>query len=160
MGHTNYMRHAFNDDIAQRDTYVEKGINFINNYAKDCDCIVVRGMSGFSLGPMVAFAAKRGIALVRKKRGDGHSSTIVESPDYVKKYIIVDDFVSSGATIYAITEAMKQEHENSVCLGVYEYARDTIRFADSSSVEKKIRKFKRECPEEAKSILRNMKEYS
>ena len=118
MSHTYYMRSAFE----KRAALIQSGIDYLKDL-QSCDCIVIRGTSGAVFGPMLAFAANRELAVIRKDKDDGHAGKWVESPAHVKNYLIVDDFVDSGATVFHIVAAMRKEHPDAQCVGVFQYER-------------------------------------
>jgi hypothetical protein len=47
---------------------------------------------------------------------------MLEGPTKVKRYLIVDDFMSSGGTYEAIREAVAYEHPHAECIGMLEVA--------------------------------------
>ena len=92
------------------------------------DAIAYRGNSGALIAPGVAIALNKPLILVRKNNENSHSSYSVEG--YVRpecSYIIVDDFVSSGATIEAITVDITQEVPDTLCVGVFLYEKGGYR---------------------------------
>ncbi len=89
------------------------------------DTIAVRGISGISVGSILAHALDKSIAIVRKEGTENtHSENQMESSFEVEKYVIVDDFVSSGETLYHIERRMKQAHPNALCIGMLRYNRE------------------------------------
>lgn len=91
------------------------------------DCIAVRGISGISIGSIVAFQLKKNLAIVRKPNEKFHAPVgplvLVESPEAVIRYVVIDDFVSSGETLYHIQRNMLAIHPNSLCVGMVMYNR-------------------------------------
>lgn len=81
--------------------------------------LVFRGVSGMVVGIRAADKTKRHYAIVRKSKNNNHSSRLVEG-FRPKKYIIVDDFICSGATVRAIVKAMDNETCGK-CVGVILY---------------------------------------
>lgn len=69
--------------------------------------IAVSGVSGLSIGSMVAYELKRELIVVRKKEETllCHSSNEVENlPD--RPYVIIDDLIASGSTIKRIVKTI------------------------------------------------------
>lgn len=95
----------------------------------NADTIVVTGKSGISMGFATSMLADFPLVVVRKPNESTHGATF-EGPDShkVKRYIILDDFIDSGATINRVIEqvATKNLGKNYIveCVGVIEYARD------------------------------------
>jgi hypoxanthine phosphoribosyltransferase len=91
---------------------------------KQFDAIAIRGNSGAIIGGAIATALNKPIILVRKdkwKEESHHSMMHVEGPlnwSPLARYVIVDDFVSSGATFRKIQDAIAGRAE---CVGAYLY---------------------------------------
>lgn len=64
----------------------------------DFDQVVVSGVSGISMGSMLAFLLDKPLAVIRKNTEDGHSSKTWEGR-HGGRCIFVDDFVSTGQTM-------------------------------------------------------------
>lgn len=82
------------------------------------ESIAVQGMSGATIGSIVAYELGKTICLVRKMNDPSHgvdhhrllhptASFFVEGDVAVKRYVILDDFISSGDTVLNIIESMK-----------------------------------------------------
>jgi orotate phosphoribosyltransferase len=88
------------------------------------DAIAVRGMSGAIIGGAIAHALGKPIILVRKHKYNEeshHSCMQVEGPLHWNpraRYVIVDDFVSSGLTFRRIQAEIDGAAE---CVGAYLY---------------------------------------
>ena len=87
---------------------------------KTFDSIVVRGVSGMLVGSPVAYRMKLPLVVVRKSDGN-HSGQSVEGYTYVKNYVVIDDFVSSGDTINEIRAKM-QGYNSAKMTGLVVYA--------------------------------------
>ena len=87
---------------------------------RDFGFIAVRGTSGMLVGPLVTAALNSNLIVVRKPRDSDNSLTNTEGlpchGDH--KYIILDEFISSGKTVEAIRESL-QPHR---CVGVFLYS--------------------------------------
>lgn len=152
--HASYLGKAFSRK--ELTAVIKRGKDFLKNIEADettVDCIAVRGVSGVAVGPILAYLCKKGIAIIRKNRQDNHSGNYLESPFRVKNYIIVDDFVSSGETIYAITEIMKKKHPYSKCVGIFQYNNGAQQyFKTSKEVQEQLVEFARQYPGEQAKI--------
>jgi len=84
------------------------------------DAIAFRGMSGALVGPMAATFLNKGMLLVRKPGDGSHSDYTVEGMILARKYVIVDDFVSTGVTVSAI-RAEIVKYSVAVLVGVIAY---------------------------------------
>jgi hypothetical protein len=82
------------------------------------DSIAFRGVSGTILGAPIALLMNKEMVLVRKDGDDTHSYYGVEGNKNVRRYIIVDDFVSTGATAEAIISKIKEFAPAAECLGL------------------------------------------
>ncbi len=86
--------------------------------------IAFRGVSGALVAPIVAVRLKKGLIVVRKEANE-HSTYLVEGHRLIgpQKYIIIDDFPSTGDTIKKILKEIKDRHNQSAkCVGVYFYS--------------------------------------
>lgn len=93
----------------------------------DFDTIAFRGFSGAIIGTSVAQQMDKQMILVRKPGDDSHSGHKVEGHKGVKKYIILDDFIDSGATKRAIIDAISHWAPDASFLGLLE-VRDITEF--------------------------------
>lgn len=81
------------------------------------DAIVCRGVSGISAAFPVGLRCSVPVVVVRKPTDNSHSHYRVEGMKGFKTYVIIDDFILTGATMKAIADAVR----NSLCLGVITY---------------------------------------
>ena len=72
------------------------------------DAIVFRGSSGASIAYAVSAITRIPIVYVRKNGEHNHGSKIEGTDNNVRKYIILDDFISGGNTVRTIAKAMRQ----------------------------------------------------
>lgn len=88
----------------------------------DFDAIAYRGHSGALIAIPVALALKKPLILVRKHWNNKacHSGYPVEGYAATKRYVIIDDFVCSGATVATIQCAIKRFAPKAECLGTLE----------------------------------------
>jgi adenine/guanine phosphoribosyltransferase-like PRPP-binding protein len=75
--------------------------------------------------------------MVRKKSRGDHASRMVEGDRAAKKYLIVDDFRSTGYTTKEIIKKVKQFAPDAECVGAYFY--NTDRFESDVDLLKKER---------------------
>ena len=87
---------------------------------KEFDAVAFRGLSGSLIAPIVAMHMGKTLLAVRKIKGR-HSNYMVEGDYGAKTYIILDDFISTGSTIYAIMKEIHKEMKFSNCVGFLGY---------------------------------------
>lgn len=71
------------------------------------DGIAVRGVSGMVIGSAVAYKMRLPLLIVRKKDGN-HSTMKVEGDESIKRYVIIDDFIGTGATVEEIVKKIEE----------------------------------------------------
>jgi|GEM_PF-3585291 hypothetical protein len=107
-------------------TVIDDVIRVIKKSRKKFDAIAFRGMSGAVVAPAVAAKLGKPLILVRKDCENSHSSSMVEGCEKDQcEYIIIDDFVCSGATIKATIDMIDEEFGggyNYSCVGVFLYS--------------------------------------
>lgn len=101
----------------------------------DYDSIVVRGLSGTIMGSCLAHRLKKNLVVVRK--GEECHGYSLEYNDFPKKYIILDDLVSSGDTIRSIKDRMDRilDSISSRCMGIYLYHSNRDSKSDSFQID-------------------------
>ncbi len=87
----------------------------------DFDTIVFRGMSGALIAPIVAHVLGKEIVMLRKPEAQTHSSYKYEGYLNVQRYIIIDDFVSTGSTVGEIVSRMRDMVADVKFVGLYIY---------------------------------------
>ena len=101
-------------------------LNTVINYAVEAlksysfDGIAFQGMSGAFIGPPVALRLNKSMLLVRKDGDTTHSAHKVEGDKTVRKYVILDDFISTGDTLTNIKNHVKKFQPRAKCIGVLE----------------------------------------
>ena len=85
------------------------------------DAIAFRGLSGALSAIPMAHALDKTLIAVRKKGEDNHSDNGVEGDRGARRYIIIDDTIFTGATVLAITRAIKKFAPQAECLGTLEW---------------------------------------
>ena len=99
---TDYMRKFL--DVGKLHYYAALAIQALET--TPFDTIAFRGMSGALISPQVAIAMQKHLILVRKGNESSHSDYLVEGYKAAQRYVILDDFVSTGATRDAIKESV------------------------------------------------------
>ena len=105
-----------------------KAVTIIEQSGVEFDAFAFCGISGAYVAPVLAVMMSKGITAVRKEGERCHSGRKVEGAINCR-YIIVDDFVSTGATIKHIKDTIMHASPTSQCVGVYQH-RDGIFRAD------------------------------
>jgi hypothetical protein len=84
------------------------------------DAIAFRGMSGALLAPAVALSMKKNLLMVRKPADDSHSMMMVEGDKAARRYVIIDDLISTGATVRTIFKEIREFAPQAECIGCLE----------------------------------------
>lgn len=91
-------------DVRKRDVLIEKSIETLSAYRKQrgkkFDAIACCGYSGLLISTVLSYEMKIPLIVVRKNKS--HDDSLVFGMENASKYIIVDDFVSSGKTVRLI----------------------------------------------------------
>lgn len=105
----------------QLKTTVYQSVKFLRTHKLDqqFDSIAFRGISGALIAPVLAMRLNKNLIAVRKSTSGCHSCHTVEGYHGSKRYIIVDDFISSGETVESIISNIREfANEDSQCVGV------------------------------------------
>lgn len=105
------------DPVAAKNRYV-LAAKVLKKYAKEFDSIAFTGMSGALIAPAIASRLNKPLIMVRKSTRNCHSSHKVEGNKACKKYVIVDDLISSGETATNIQKAIHKFAPDARCIGV------------------------------------------
>lgn len=82
-------------------------LQHLMNPGKLIDAIAFRGSSGCAMGYPLAYLTGISPLYIRKPQEICHGSETAEGPGKdIRRYVIVDDFISSGATVRAILRAL------------------------------------------------------
>lgn len=123
----------------------------------DFDTIAFRGMSGALIAPIVAHKMGKEIAMLRKPDAPTHSSYKYEGHLEVARYIILDDFVSSGTTVAKIISDMRLAVGRHVkFVGLYTYYSNNTEsagFYPSDVPSELYDRVKRQLSENERTIL-------
>jgi len=75
------------------------------------DAIAYRGMSGAGVATTLGYLFGKPLVMVRKKGVDSHSSKIVEGALGAQRILLVDDCISTGATLMATVSDILEERK-------------------------------------------------
>lgn len=110
----------------RRKRTITHAFKFLKKRSSQFDAIAFSGMSGAVMAPTLAYLLDKQLIIVRKdaELANSHSSSMVEYAGYPLKdrVIIVDDFVSSGATVLRIMEKIRDANLRATFVAVYCYA--------------------------------------
>lgn len=117
--HSDYLEYAFKRE--KIDKFLRNASNLAKQY--DFQAFAFRGMSGSLIAPLLAYKMRKSLLAVRKPKhcdapeSQSHSFLHVEGDEAASRYIIIDDFTSSGATVRAILEGISEFAPEAKCLG-------------------------------------------
>jgi hypothetical protein len=81
-----------------------------NPAARRLSHIVCRGMSGASLAFPISYNTDIPVVYVRKQHESEHCSRLLVGDGWIEDYIIVDDDIASGKTIFSMLDTIKRAH--------------------------------------------------
>lgn len=128
-----------------RERTIEQCVSRLSEF-EEFDAIAFCGNSGALVGSPVAFLAKKDVLVVRKdkEKNQHHSAALVEGLDLSdKKFIIIDDFMSSGNTIKFIRNTVIKAFPTATLVGILLY-KDTSSYRAYLEFETKIISFSME----------------
>jgi adenine/guanine phosphoribosyltransferase-like PRPP-binding protein len=118
--HSEYLHHTL--DPRHLKENVKKAAEILRRY--EFEAIAFTGMSGAVPAGALALELDKSLIMVRKPNDGSHSPYVVEGDDSAQRYVIVDDFVSSGSTVNRVVEEIdnfyKENHKTITCLGLIE----------------------------------------
>lgn len=127
MSHEPYVRSDYLH-TALSPGYVQKFLKSVVPFTKkyQFDAIAFRGMSGALLAPILALKTKKSLIMVRKPKGrdeasGDHSWYRVEGDVEAKRYLILDDFMCSGNTVFTIIRDVSRFAPDARCIGALFY---------------------------------------
>jgi adenine/guanine phosphoribosyltransferase-like PRPP-binding protein len=122
MNHTPVYNHSeYLEQLVQTDKLL-KSVNDALDIldAEDFDSIAFRGISGALIAPILALLMGKTLCAVRKPQQQELSHGCkVEGDANTKRFIIVDDFIASGSTVYEILKEIALFAPKAVCVGFY-----------------------------------------
>lgn len=123
---TSYLEHVFTPDLFPK--MVDITIKKAEQLKKDTgfDTIAFSGISGAAVAFILSHWLNIPLLCVRKKGENSHyhqqNGKILEgNVQDVKKYIIVDDFIASGATCHHIIDSIRESNLRARCVGMVMY---------------------------------------
>lgn len=113
---------------ARRRRTIARALKFLRARTDQFDAIAFSGMSGATMAPILAYMLNKQLIIVRKDadlEGNSHATSTVEYADggLRDRILIVDDFVSSGATIRRIMSKIHDVRLRVSFVAVYCYER-------------------------------------
>ena len=124
---TVYLKHVYEPKLFPK--MVEKAITKAEQLNKELkfDTIAFCGMSGAAAAFILGHWMDIPLLCVRKKEENSHfrnsrPSSVCEGNIGTRRYLIVDDFISSGATVNYMIENIGKEMPNAECVGMLMYA--------------------------------------
>lgn len=114
-----YLERLYNQELAI--SLIGSAVEYLKTI--EFDAIAFSGMSGALSAIPIAYKLNKPLILVRKKSDTPktrHSNCEVEGCNNARTYIIIDDFISSGATVKYILKQMWKFTPSAKCLGVVE----------------------------------------
>ena len=118
-----------------RQATIDHAIKVLSKYK--FDGIACSGVSGLMLVPQLCEKLDKNIIVVRKIKETRYSPFDYEGVP-PKKYIIVDDLVSSGNTVQRILELFKEEIPSAKCVGYYSYLSNECSYTSAPLVFNKV----------------------
>ena len=115
--HTYYLEHLIRRENFEK--YLPLAIKQLEKL--DFDAIAFRGMSGALTAPVVAHAMGKQLIMCRKREEVNHSGRAVEGFKASKRYVIVDDIISSGHTVSLIQRMISVFAPNAECIGILQW---------------------------------------
>lgn len=116
--HSGYLSNCIERDRLRKN--IPQAVKILK--AHKFDAIAFRGLSGTLVGPLLAYLLNKTVLAVRKphelKRSNSHGYYQVEGDIAAGKYVIVDDFVSSGDTVREIIIEIHESAPRAICIGV------------------------------------------
>lgn len=104
---SNYLHQGL--DCVELQKRINATVVFLQRRSQKFDAIAFRGMSGALVAPAVAARLKKNLLMVRKATDSNHSSLSVEGFNGApQRYVIIDDFIFTGATVREIQRTIGQ----------------------------------------------------
>ena len=127
----------------KRSIRIKRAVKALKKYESKYDTIAFTGMSGALYAPELATRLKKHLIIVRKNTKDCHSQQLVEGHQTCQNYIIVDDFINTGHTVWKIRQAVKEFAPDAKCIGVLQIDELT---SDRGAKNKKLSKVAEKVP--------------
>jgi len=119
---TTYLRSIFSSRYLELVPAAAKKLRSIKR-SHPFDAIAFTGTSGAGIAFPLSYLLKIPLIHVRKKEIRSHSSYDIEGTISSKRYLIVDDFIDSGATINRIRSYIRKDRQlkKSKAVGIFLY---------------------------------------
>lgn len=115
--HSSYLTRAF--DPATFSDIIFEAISYLKPKSKEFDAIAFCGCSGSLVAPVLAYELGKAMIVVRKlKDTKSHCHREAEGRD-CERFLIVDDFITSGDTIRFILDKIKASPIKGEPVGIY-----------------------------------------
>jgi adenine/guanine phosphoribosyltransferase-like PRPP-binding protein len=116
---------------------LSKARRLLKAAALDFDAVACRGVSGIVFASPLALSLGKPLIVVRKSGDGSHSNNHVECGvewENVKRWLFVDDFISSGATMTEVNKALIAVDPKLVCAGRLLYSRMEVQTAETGKI--------------------------
>lgn len=111
-------------DHKKRKRYIAATVKALKNSGLEFRSIVCTGLSGMMIAPVVAERLGARLVIVRKDESS-HGSDI-ETSGIIGSYIILDDFIETGATLDRVIEKINDNgYLMGECVGAFLYRQDS-----------------------------------
>ncbi len=104
--------------VERRDATFQRAVQCLSRF--EFDTIVVTGVSGLIIGPVLAHLTGKKLLVVRKPNESTHSYNYIEG-EMGHQWIFVDDFISSGGTLDRVVERVNVNFGGVKFVGFYSY---------------------------------------
>lgn len=116
---SSYIREALDGDLLNM--FIKRAIDALEPISNKFDTIAFRGYSGGLVAPAVAAYLGKDLIIVRKDNENCHTSHSVEGFKRIQRYIIIDDFTETGATLEDIINKAQELNPKNRCAGAFFY---------------------------------------
>ncbi len=126
--HSDYLRKVYDHETLMElaDRCITKTVEIM--LLHPFEAIAFSGTSGAAMAYILSYRLGIPLICVRKKGDDGHHTRtfggvrgLLEGHIDAATYLIVDDWISSGATVKRIAETIRQRSPNARCVGILLY---------------------------------------
>jgi len=109
---TDYLHSVFYSTTFQNK--IDNAVRIMFSFDKEnsFEAIAFTGISGAAFAFPLAYLLSKSLICIRKANSSTHCNLSIEGHIDCTSYIIVDDFISTGATIQLITTSIEQEFHN------------------------------------------------
>ena len=116
--HSSYLKNTFNPELFKKT--VNSTVERVKQLQKELqfNALAFTGQSGASIAYPVGFLT--GLMLICVRREGSSHGYFVEQSNNCRRYLIIDDFVCSGATIDSILRKL-ESFTDLTCVGIFCY---------------------------------------